>query len=333
MLCLHILPLDNFNNKQKCEKVSTIDQLLILLEKSPGNPDKPVRLLLEENGAAIVAKFDIKTSRNESIEDELTNLRTLSTCSISLILERYVALVRWGGSTSRGSVLCTDYIKPYRDITTLRQLATCQDEMTWKSVLFQTLYALALLQKEFEGFRHNDFKGDNVLVTDLKEEFVFAIDTRKTDRIVPPLRMRRTWKIPSIAQPKIIDLELATTPNGKIKSRAILNSSESFRADFGLCSERCDVFDVHLLLYDTINAASASKSPIEKDLRVFALSFFPSELFLPHNLTSQCRLKIQDQKKLQSKLGNYALISMMSHPYFFDLRGESTDHSDYSIII
>ena len=342
MACLTILPFDSRNENDRkelqCVKVTSIENLLDLLLSSPGNPDKPLRLIRDENGSMLIVKFcDSSSSRKSSIDDELNNLKCLLHSKHVKILDNHVALSEWSGITRGGSAVCTRYIRPLSNLHTIRQVAKHGDDYLWRDVLFQTIFTIFTLQVEFQGFRHNDLKGDNVLVTTASPytSYTYAIDARNQSNLTKSLRLRRTWKLNPSAIAKIIDFELACTPKGeKITSRAILdiNSDQSanFRKDFGLTPQRCDLFDIHLLLYDALTVATGF---LEKELRKFALFFFDKKLLSDQHLTGQCRLKVEDQIELQKTHGNFALLNMLSHPYFYHMRGDALEDCQNTIEI
>lgn len=307
MLCISILPFDardKLNDKYECQSITSTENLLDLLMKHPGDADKPVRLIKEEKGSILIAKFSSNSSRKDAIDDELENLRILSNFS------PFIANLKWGETCTKGSVICTEYIQPYLKIHNLRQLVSSHNDIKWRETLFQTIFTLLNLQKKFPGFRHNDFKADNILVTQIEPKlftFLLSKDVSKD--------IKRYWKFRSDINIKIIDFELACTPEAsKLKSRCILSSSETFHTMFGLSKTRCDIFDIHLLLFDALTSA---KGKLLEDLKLFIFSFFSKEYFDPKHLTVQRRLKIEDQIHLQDP---NMLVKMLAHPYFFHFR-------------
>lgn len=339
MICVHVLPFDAESVRDPCRTIASIDDLINTLSNSEGEPDKPVRLLKFE-GKSLVAKFSMSHSaRQASIRDELSNLRALAASPLAFAIAPHVATVQWGGSTSSGCVVCTEYVRPARllglRVHTLRQLAASGLDEEWRYALFQTLFTLAAIQTAFPGFRHNDLKGDNVLVTSSSETLSYALDANDCDDLPMPLRVRRAWRFRPRVRAKLIDFELSSTPRGEgIASAAILNANnKSFREDFGLTGARCDIFDAHLLLFDTLTAAEASPKAqgLARDLRDFALCFVSPERLRPEGLTTQCRLREEDQTILQKTLGPRVLLNMLAHSYFFALRADR--YADADIVV
>lgn len=333
---LRILPFDS-RDLSKANKigiaVSSVAELIQNLRESHGNPDKPVRLLVDDvTGVVLVAKFGFgdDNQRQPCIEDELKNQQALVQCQMP---KPHIALMQWGGSTMEpfnynpSCVMCTEYIKPLGTFHTLRQLATDGDDETWRQALFQTLWTLASLQRKFPGYRHNDLKADNVLVSaPAKTSASYAVEPEHRGMI------RRVWRFPLKVWAKLIDFELSCTPEGTdIKSRAVLKGEGGvLETEYGLSAKRCDVFDVHLLLFDTLGS-SKKNSRVHEQFASFVYSFVPQRYFSTENLTKQCRLSLMEQDNLDRQMGPHLMVKMLAHPYFFHLRGEANDKAEYVI--
>lgn len=347
---LRILPFNARNIPQRPQggaRVSSVRGLVRHLRASPGHPDKPVRLLVDdESGAVLVAKFGLGDDgqRQPCICDELSNLRALRDARLPT---PHLATLEWGGKTQEDDlplpscVACTEFVRPLGAVHTLRQLAEQGCDEAWRQALFQTLYTLLCLQQAFPGFRHNDLKGDNVLVTKPPRAVAtYAVDARKSAEVPASLRLRRAWRLALQAWAKIIDFELACTPSGnEISSRTVRQlrsaggssgSQGSLESDYGLSSQRCDLFDVHLLAYDTLNACRGK--PLYDAYASFVHAFIPAAFFRPENLTPQGRLRLSDQASLQSQLGPHTLLLMLAHPYFLHLRVDISE-VDYESVL
>lgn len=314
-------------------KISSVLELIQRLRESNGHPDKPVRLLHDdETGVILVAKFGFgdDKQRQPCIEDELENQQTLVNTSMP---KPHIALMLWGGSALEipnslsSCVVCTEYIKPLNSIHTLRQLAAKGSDDVWRQALFQIIWNLAALQTFFPGYRHNDLKADNVLVSEPNEKHA-------SYSITPKSGLRRVWQLPLKVWAKIIDFELSCTPESKgFKSRAVSNGHGGvLESVYGLSPYRCDCFDIHLLLFDSLSS-SVDNPSVHSNFASFVHSFFSPSLFKVENLTEQCRLSLKDQEGLQETLGKDILLKMLAHPYFFYLRGSSTDSAQYNLAV
>lgn len=313
---------DLFSKKYKT--ILSISELIDVLRKSPGDPDKPVRLLEDDKGQLLVAKFGLGEDvlRQPCIEDEVLNLKKINLSNVS---SPHLPDLIWSGKHQEefkplvSYVLLVKYIEPLDKLHTMRELASSGNDLLWRNALFQTLYTVYCLQKKYPGFRHNDLKGDNVLISK-GNETTYSINYASSDD--PYLKMRRVWNTKDISV-KLIDFELACTPFGKtLSSQAVLRNDPSLESEYGLSSQRCDIFDVHLLVYDTLN--SCKNNDIYNKYKLFLLDFLTEEYFTPEKLTVHCRLTIESQLVLQEKLGENVILKMISHPYFYHCRKEST---------
>ena len=112
------------------------------------------------------------------------------------------------------------------------------DEHTcdYKPLLFQVIHTLAILQKEFPGFRHNNLTLNNILIYIKKENLsdnVYEYGTNK-------------WVIPNIGfDIKIANFEKSTLP----KYYGIINQRES---EVPYITEINDYFDLHTFLNSLI---------------------------------------------------------------------------------
>ena len=161
----------------------------------------------------------------------------------------------------------------------------------------------------------------------------YAINLQNNGALSLPERIQRIWKLPNIVSAKIIDFELSTSKDDFFQSKAIENNdmqNNLLLDDYGLIKNECAVFDVHLLLYDSLISAEKNTAVHEK-LKEFSEKFIPSKYFDKAFLTKQCRLKKDDQDKLHKELGPLLIPRMLSDSYFFDFRRPSDCHPDFEI--
>jgi serine/threonine protein kinase len=294
--------------------ISSIEDFITKLKKSKGIDDKPVRIVsFCPSNALNIVKFSLDLGRNRALHDEIKNNISLLHLK-STIENQHIAKMTWYSVKNRlhTNVMCCEYVKPLRtDINTLRQLAEFGGDAEFRQALFQTLFALYTLQKKFVGFRHNDFKADNVLVTQPPRKHAEYEITNGT-------RIKR-FKLDSLmVWIKIIDFEVACTPTGKYfkSSSVIKNNPLKIEKDYGLSSIHCDVFDVHLLFFDIFNVIKQNVL-VNKHFTNFVKHFIPLELFDLKNMTCQFRIRISEQEKLHKELnGKTIIFDMLNHSYF-----------------
>jgi serine/threonine protein kinase len=308
-----ILPLEALqeNIQGLNENVFDFKSFFVALQKTPGQADKPLRIIRRRDGGKCMAKFAMSgDDRKKSLLDELLNLQKVQGVHVSKFL--------WGGEHDDNLAVITEFVDPYYSFHTMRDFAAAPDS-EWRSAIFKVLFSLAQLQHKFHGFRHNDLKADNVLVTSgLSSSYSFVHKN-----------LRRTFFMPAGVDVKIIDFELATSEDKNLDSHLIRESQASLLQDYGICYDRCDIYDIHLLIYDVLRTKSSTMDLFGK----FVNSFIPWTFFEQRNLTRQFRLRGEDQKKMQEVLGNDILYRMMSHPYFFHFRGEESASTENNITV
>jgi len=291
--------------------------LLNILRQTPGDSDKPVRILIDQNSnSVLVAKFGLSEDSNRllTIEDELSNLRNFPK-NIP-----HIANLLWGSYAKEKDgknslVCCMEYVAPFEKIHTLRDLSCETNVLNFKHAIFQAIFTMLYFQTLFPGFRHNDLKADNVLITSSLKQSVRYCNNNKYWH----LKDNAVWV-------KIIDFELSCTPDGnRINSRLIQSNDTDMQNSFGLSSEQCTSFDIHLLFYDCLMSSS---SAIRQDFESFIYDFIPSKFFKKENLTSQCRLRLEDQKTLDFP---NLLSEMLNHQYFCEFQDSVCKDCDITV--
>ena len=353
----------DFTKQKNYFDLLSIEDLKERLKNSRGTEGKPVRLIVQGHNV-LVAKYGLGCDkhRDKCIYDELRNMRAIQEAGLDHITPHIVSL-KWGYQdiTDGHSILCCEYVRPINSVCTLRDLVKsgCEDKI-WREALFQVLYTLLCLQKKFKGFRHNDFKADNILVTSPPcPSASYAIDARKCSDFLEPLRLRRVWNLEEAAVwIKIIDFEIASqTPDcaetnaekdaestgGKERAvmaprlnSNVINDPGELEEKYGLSSVFSSLFDVHLMAYDVLDSAlvrgiGGKENGMRHKFYDFITSFIPPKYFLKENLTSNYRLKVADQIILETVCKNSVVLEMLSHPYFYFMRGDAHECVEYEL--
>ena len=286
--------------------IESTDQLIEEILKTPGDDSKPLRLITTSTGKKMIVKFglfdsseDPNGSRIECLKDEINNIRLLRTKK----LKDYIVEPIWWSVTPKAALLCLEYVEPWKDASTFREFCNqCDDLTVFKQCLFMVIFTLKTIQDTFPGFRHNDFKADNVLVHASLREIRrhFELNGRST----------RKWSFVPAVCTTLIDFELSNS-DGNVVSRHCEHNEE-----FGLQKEFCEVFDIHLFLLDVLfNIHSAHK----KEYYEFITSCIPSSLFNKTQLTVQSRMSLCQQKDWKT-CG--ILEKLLSSMYFLSFRDE-----------
>ena len=108
------------------------------------------------------------------------------------------------------------------------------DMNLWSNILFQICYMLSVTQYYIPGFRHNDFKLDNILVDEYKPK----------NKFIKYIIFGLTFYIPDIGiRLKMWDLDFGCsdqTKNDKVE--------DSWSDSFGCNSEHNSIYDLHLAM-------------------------------------------------------------------------------------
>jgi hypothetical protein len=179
-------------------------------------------------------------------------------------------------------------------------------------------------------------KADNILVTNSPVLTAsYAINAQKCTSLSEPLRIRRVWNMsPAAIWIKIIDFEISSqagqTPENQYTiTSSILENPGELEKLYGLSKVFSSVFDIHLMAFDILE--NAPNNEMKKEFFGFITAFIPAKYFYKENLTLNFRLRGEDQEHLEKKLQRHVLLEMLSHPYFFFLRGDANEQVDYEI--
>jgi len=293
--------------------IEDMDDFLLTLLFSEGEEDKPVRIIVDEQNHAVLVKFGTMNRLN-CVDDEIHNLELLSSLKL-----RHLARFEFKSFFADACILGVEYIRPYYEgsskISSFRDLCKTRNSMNIKYAFFQVLITLCYLQKKFPGFRHNDLKADNVLIEkSLLNDIIYSITLSKK---------RKSYRLKNCTiNAKIIDFELANSTNNEIRSYTVKKNEDNMKNEFGLSEERCDFFDIHLLIYDITRYFK------DNEFFSFVTDFIPVQYFYSPNITNQSRLTLESQRYLQNKIKENVLYDMLSHPYFFDIRDDNLEEFD-----
>lgn len=105
----------------------------------------------------------------------------------------------------------------------------------WINIIFQVCYMLVVTQYYCPGFRHNDFKSDNILVDEYEP---------KPNSFIKYIIFGKEFFIPDIGiRLKLWDLDFASTD-----SRKNAKVEDSWSDSFGCSSKYNSIYDMHTLL-------------------------------------------------------------------------------------
>jgi hypothetical protein len=142
-------------------------------------------------------------------------------------------------------------------------------------VFESALKKLSMIQSLIRGFRHNDFKGDNILCT-------------------------------SSCEAVIIDFECSTSACGLIRC-PLIDQNDPICEEYGLSSSACSVYDLHTLIADTLGVCGAN---VRRKISEFIeTSKLDATMF--HEVTKKGRLSLQYQTGYTEKEKN--VLDVIEH--------------------
>lgn len=287
---------------------------------------------IEKGGVRYILKIATTKEKQVLLQDEIQNLRLIHLHNVPGVVKIEDAQI-----SDSGTLLITQKASGLFGHCNLRNILTsnCELHDLWfREILFQILYTIGSLQVTFLSFRHNDLKADNILLDfdnvnfystyywppphlahlksdiDLEgEKEELEIETRK-------------WKLTSRIKTILIDFEVSTSERenefgDQLTSRSLQYASKKF----GLSSDRCDMFDVHLLFAEL--KMYADRKNWGASFLLFCNDFFDETMFSsPEFCTSQSRLNLETQKRSMTQRwqNDNFILRLLSHEYFSHLR-------------
>jgi len=240
---------------------------------------------------------DIGNSKNEEELDIV--------CSFTEYTPFHLSLNAYGARTVRDLVIreeCTDVI--------------------FRGVLFQVLAILKHLQKTFPGFRHNDLKADNVLITSGPSSTLYKLEVGEKNDL-----QERYFKIPTKYQCVLFDFESTWWQGKKTSDNEEL---VKLKQNYGIFEFECNIFDFHLFCMDIIRCCKGERDfwfSHYQHFYLFLMDFFQDWCFKKDNLI-EYRLKRSNQITMK-----WDLNDMMLHPYFYGFRYLNEDIHDKNVLV
>ena len=180
----------------------------------------------------------------------------------------------------------------------------------YKPLLFQVIHTLAVLQKEFPSFRHNNLTIDNILVYIKKDTTSSNVYEYNDDK----------WTIPNIG----FDIKITNFEKSKLSNfYGVVNQRDT---EVPYINESNNYFDLHTFLNSLINGnhnLSLLNSSNNCDLE--------TKKFLDKIIPTEYRYK--DQKYLNNNVVIIQPYQLLNHPFFKDYKNveikENVSHNTY----
>ena len=141
------------------------------------------------------------------------------------------------------------------------------DLIYWKVILFQIIFTLAVIQKKYPGFRHNDLKANNILVQITqkpKEEQFFQYKFENKEFHIPDLGLQtRLWDFDFSSIPKMIE-------NQKVNA--------SWTDKINVKAEPNRYYDVHYFFCTLLGFFPKLEEICPYELKIFMSKVLPEQL-------------------------------------------------------
>lgn len=170
-----------------------------------------------------------------------------------------------------------DYVKKNYKKFTLR---------TWKTIFFQLLSVLAIIQTEYPSFRHNDLKANNILVH----------ETSQSTKCYKYIINGQEYVIPNIGfDIKLWDFDFACIPN--IVDNNKVDAEWTTKINIKPIKHR--YYDVHYFFTTFTSKAFFPQfwtdDAIPEKIKEFVLRIVPEKYRSGENITSKGRLLVDDE--------------------------------------
>jgi serine/threonine protein kinase len=153
----------------------------------------------------------------------------------------------------------------------------------WKSIFFQILSVLAVIQTKYPEFRHNDLKPDNILIhkTDNKQDFFTYRIARKKYKVKNINYQIRLWDFDFSGIPGIVD-------NNKIELQ--------WTTDINITPVQNKYIDIHFFFIRLITLIPLGKSGnVPQEVKDFIKHILPDKYRNSPNVNNGGRLLVNDE--------------------------------------
>ena len=299
-------------NTRECLKdkyyVNNFNDILQIVYKFCLDMKSPICFIYSES-KVLVCKIGFENSiRKICIEEEIQSLKLLD--SVNKEWKPFLQARVDIDHTENFLISFTEYccLHNQSKCRTLRELSFAKEcgDLEFRGCIFQCLALLKHLQNKFPGFRHNDLKADNILITQGAHNVqTFELETKNGIRY---------FKVPCNFQCVMVDFE-STWWKGKevSKNEELIKLKEAF----GIFEIDCSIFDFHLLCMDILRCSKADNGYWEPHFQyfyTFLMDFFQEWHFKKEHLKEY---RLQRKHQLVTR---WDLTDMMLHPYFYGFR-------------
>ena len=178
----------------------------------------------------------------------------------------------------------------------------------WRVLFFQILSVLAIIHAKYPGFRHNDLKGNNILIQN--------IDSRKKNNWYHYKINNKEYYVPNIGiQIKIWDFDFACIP-GIVENSKV---AADWTSKINVKPVRNQYYDIHYF-FNTMTKKGFfpefwDAKEIHYKVKQFVKRIIPDELISGDNVTERGRTLLNKEYTTPSKL-------LLEDPFFDKMRPE-----------
>ena len=248
--------------------------------------------------------------------DPFINLKTnkfISNKKYDTFVDRY----NKGEFHNTVSILLSEWANGGDLLEYMRNNLQNMDLKEWRVMLFQLLSVLAVIQKRYPGFRHNDLKANNVLIHKMDETINGNFFTYQIDNV--------TFYVPNIGyQIKLWDFDFACISG--IAENSKVNSEWTNKINISNRQNR--YYDICFFMVSLQKPGFLHHFRNSKDVPDTVIDFFDS-IVPPSLLNSEL---INERGRLLCDLEYTTPVEiLLTHPFFnkFRLRDERVEESSF----
>ena len=222
-----------------------------------------------------------------------THLKPFTNLSKSKIVnnkkyEQFIEKYKKGEYHDQASILISEWATGGDFLDYIRKNYKIMTTRDWRVLFFQIISVLAVIQKKYPGFRHNDLKANNILIQliDINSSYnKFKYKINGKEYVIPNIGMQiKIWdfdfaSIPNIVENKKVDAEWTNKINVK--------------------NERNQYYDLHFFFNTLTNKGFFpdfwNLSEIDERVKAFVKRIVPKEYKSGKNVAERGRLLLDNE--------------------------------------
>ena len=201
------------------------------------------------------------------------------------VYKKFMRRYKAGKYRKKSSILVSEWANCGDFLDFIRQNGEDLEPLVWKTLMFQIISTLAVIQAEYPTFRHNDLKANNILVHKVKKggEFMYCINGT-------------TFRVPNVGYIiRLWDFDFACIP-GIINNLKVL---AGWSSSINITPEKNRYYDIHYffntLVRDGFYPILFTSDKIPIDLKDFIARVIPRKYRNGECVSPRGRILINDE--------------------------------------